>query len=228
MKTLRHFTLRWLCLLLSCSGVIANANHHNLEKPQKHASYGTHGMAVFQLNNRLFASHMPLANSIHAHQVILEIELLKKDLAQKTLAALKQGLVSLQPEPFALRDLQNGKIVQFKAHLLNGHFERGGKPFAKYLKVRVKSILLDLPLTAKNNGSYQLVSTQAGHLLVHRVAKSPSFDHIIEVYVGGTPKQTSFATQSSQPLSNNHWPELLSRQGIQFKRQLYLEVNDFQ
>ncbi|QFT55660.1 hypothetical protein [Microbulbifer sp. THAF38] len=188
-------------------------------------SNGTHGMALFSIKGQLIASHMPLHGKRHGHQVILALESENEkaiaELAQKT------PLISLKPEVFSLNHLRNGDLGFFTGEVFNGHFERDGKVQLNSIPFRVAKKLLDLPLTRKENGHYRLVHLNSTSLLIHEIASPPSFDQILEVTADPSAPNT-INTDSKHPISETHWPESLKEAGIVFRRQLYLEKQDFQ
>ncbi|WP_226647697.1 hypothetical protein [Microbulbifer variabilis] len=188
-------------------------------------SNGTHGMALFPIKGQLIASHMPLHSRRHGHQILLALE---SD-NDKAIVELAQNtpFISLKPEEFSLNRLRNGDLGFFTGEVFNGHFEREGKVQLKSIQFRVANKLLDRPLTRKENGHYRLVHLNSTSLLIHEIASPPSFDQILEVTAGPSAPD-SINTDSKRPVSEAHWPERLKEAGIVFRRQLYLEKQDFQ
>jgi hypothetical protein len=97
------------------------------------ATYGEHGMALFGGKEGLYASHLPMFHAPHDYQVILQVHV--ADAA--TDAALRQRLDgettlwTVAPEKFELSRLAPSAAVplrQFKADLVQGHFEQRGSP----------------------------------------------------------------------------------------------------
>jgi len=169
-------------------------NEHNQHGQHKHSQHkahhktaiGIHGMAVVQMGNTFYASHMPLANSMHAHQVIFSFDLNSDDMQQVNLLNKETTLVTMMPERFDLMKLLSGELTQFSATFFKGHFERGGVPIIKNVMVTVKDMMLSTSLnttkgTAKNGGFYLLPVSHSKGLLVHNIGQAPSFDQILSV-----------------------------------------------
>lgn len=220
-----------LCLLLTVFKVNAH-NHKHIHHTENMApAIGIHGMAAFTDGVSFYASHMPLANSMHAHQVIFSFKINPKHQALLRTLADNNALLSIMPERFDLMALISGQLSEFTGDLYVGHFERGGKVAIKGAKFTVITRLLTAPLHAKNNGQFYLIPTHGKHgLLVHQIALQPSFDQIFHVRFNQSPPLTqstvSFdldkpttADELNQP---NHQP--LNFSVIQ---SLYLETQDF-
>lgn len=142
-----------------------------------HASHGTHGMVLLQVENQLIASHLPLPTGKHAHQIVLQVSM---ELPADIVRALdEKQLVTVEPEAFALKDLQQGKLTSFKAQLYLGHFERGGKA-AGSATVLVQQKLLDKAVgeAAEAEQSYR-IPLQQGELLVKAIAGEGAVDEIL-------------------------------------------------
>jgi len=223
-----------------------NISHHKMK------AYGTHGMAVFSDNNILYASHMPLVNSIHAHQLLFSFTV-ENEYQQKLLTIIKQNaLISIMPEPFDLMALMHGKLTQFTANIYVGHFERGGKVIFKNVLIKINKILLSQPI-AKTNKTTKTLDTESYYLiplekendkplLMHKITTMPSFDQIIKVHLT--------KPQLTQPINNprnnkGYLKELviiklkehgainaqtlsLKNFNLEFVHQYYLERQDFQ
>lgn len=199
-------------------------------------STGIHGMVLMQVDERIVASHMPLHNSKHAFQILLELNVAdKKRIIIKNLLA-KHSLVTLMPERFSLSELQNGQLTQFNGTVFTNHFERNGIVAIKNMGFNVKRVLLNQPLLSIDNGEYYVVHlTTNNALLVHRIGKPPSFDQILLVSDSDANshsqvKQVSLAT--TIPLDITSAKQALNRVGVAngvfgFEAMLYLETLDF-
>lgn len=162
-----------------------------------HASHGIHGMVLLQVENQLFASHLPLAAGIHAHQIVLQVS---SDLPAAVAQALKEKrLVTLEPQPFALKDLQQGKLKMFKAQIYLGHFERGGQDLGT-VTVQVQQKLLDQAVGAKTeqNAVYRIALTQ-GELLVKAISGEGAVDEILYQQNGEEAEQLYFESADFAP-----------------------------
>jgi hypothetical protein len=159
-------------LLLFCISTPLWAGVHD-----SHDSYGVHGMVLFQVENRLIASHLPLPTGKHAHQIVLQVS---SDLPDKALNALSEKhLVTLEPEAFALTDLQQGKLTSFKAKVYLGHFERSGQQLGT-VTVLVKQKLLDKAVgSVKDPEAVYLIPLQQGELVVKAISGLGAVDEIL-------------------------------------------------
>jgi len=150
---------------------------------QERPLVGLHGMAIFYHHGQWYGSHLPLANSIHSHQLIFSFEFENLDefqIKQLKELALATKLVTIAPEVFDLMKFMDNKLTTFSGKLYQGHFERAGLVIAESVKIKVNRILLNKALDQSNNGDYYLVQTTTKHgLLVHKIGASPSFDQIL-------------------------------------------------
>lgn len=224
-----------ILVALFSSAVSAQKVEHQHHK----AAVGIHGMAVFTDGSKFYASHMPLANSIHAHQVIFSFTLEPKTVSKLRQMLEQNALVSLNPERFDLMELMSGKLTSFKGSLVEGHFERGGKTALTKVTINVSEMLLtaDLPTNTDENGQFFLIKTGDGSgLLVHRIVESPSFDQIVQVAILSEPaaKHTNtpapLLTITSGQAIEMSKPEIKRVEGYEIKlaSPLYLETRDFQ
>jgi len=208
--------------------------------PVSMAAVGVHGMALFVDNNNIYASHMPLVNSIHAHQVILSIELSDQN-KRATLALSRQySLLSLLPVRFDLMKLISGQITQFKADLYAGHFERDGKAVLTNINVRVVKVLLAEPIVSKTSTTakvedlsrYYVIPLQQDALLVHKIEQLPSFDQILKVSFDrtlaaklATDNIAVIVKQGTSPIELNNL--LVLPKHIKVIKEFYRELQDF-
>jgi hypothetical protein len=205
----------------------AQQNEHG----QHTSAMGIHGMALFVHNGSLYASHMPLLNSIHAHQVIFTVALDEQDAVLVQKLAKENPLLSLMPQPFDLMKLMDGTLTEFRADLYVGHFERSGELVKSAILVKVEDLALVADLSEGSNGNFfLLVSSAHAGLLVHKISSLPSFDQILEVQFDSQPLQSKnqfvklTEGQILVPHQVNNSP-LLPR--FTEMHQLYLEQDDF-
>lgn len=162
-----------------------------------HASHGIHGMVLLQVENQLIASHLPFPAGKHAHQIVLQVS---SDMPAHVVQALKEKrLVTLEPQPFALNDLQQGKLKSFNAQVYLGHFERGGQE-AGTVTVQVQHKLLDKAVGAgaEQNGVYRIPLTQ-GELLVKAISGEGAVDEILYQAKGKEAEQLYFESADFAP-----------------------------
>lgn len=162
-----------------------------------HASHGIHGMVVLQVENQLIASHLPFPAGKHAHQIVLQISSDMPELVQQALK--EKRLVTLEPQPFALKDLQQGKLISFNAQVYLGHFERGGKDIGT-VTVQVQQKLLDKAVgqVAEQDAVYRIPLGQ-GELLVKAIAGEGAVDEIRYQAKGKAAEQLYFESADFAP-----------------------------
>lgn len=162
-----------------------------------HASHGIHGMVLLQVENQLIASHLPFPAGKHAHQIVLQVS---SDMPAPVVQALKEKrLVTLEPQPFALKDLQQGKLKSFNAQVYLGHFERGGKDLGT-VTVQVQQKLLDKAVGAvtEQDAVYRIPLTQ-GELLVKAISGEGAVDEILYQAKGKKAEQLYFESADFAP-----------------------------
>lgn len=162
-----------------------------------HASHGVHGMVLLQVENQLIASHLPFPAGKHAHQIVLQVS---SDMPGPILQALKEkGLVTLEPQPFALKDLQQGIVKSFNAQVYLGHFERGGKDLGT-VTVQVQQKLLDKAVGAEaaRDAVYRIPLKQ-GELLVKAISGEGAVDEILYQAKGQDAEQLYFESADFAP-----------------------------
>jgi hypothetical protein len=153
-------------------------------------TYGTHGMALFGGKDALYASHLPMFHAPHDYQVVLQVRV--KDPALD--AALRQrlhgktALWTIDPEKFELDRLAPGAaapVREFKADLVDGHFERGGKTQYKGATVVVDKVLIYRQLSAgaarRDSARYIQLGSGKQRYLVKEIDSRPDFDHIVAI-----------------------------------------------
>ncbi|KZN61217.1 hypothetical protein [Pseudoalteromonas luteoviolacea] len=187
-------------------------------------SIGLHGMVLFLVDERIYASHLPMPSGKHAVQFIFEAQLPTQYRAQLMPFLKANTLVTVRPETFSLNKLRSGYLTQFSGDIFIGHFERTGK--IKYMDVtfQVQSILLNKPVSAsQHNGQfYTLGLGNNTCLLVHKIGKSPSFDQIAKAQCDYHAGQTSELSSSiNGPFTTFELTDFVNAET------LYLETTDF-
>jgi hypothetical protein len=123
---------------------------------------------------------MPLADSIHAHQVVFSFALNEPDIQSFQALHKEFSLVTMVPEKFDLAKLINGGLTRFKASVHANHFERGGELKLQDVEVEITQLLLTRSLGDQQGGHYYQVSLdQSSSMLIHRIVTRPSFDQIL-------------------------------------------------
>ena len=157
---------------------------------QPAGNFGTHGMALFGGKEALYTAHLPMFHAPHDYQVILQVHLAdpKQDAELRERLDGKTALWTVDPEKFALdRVAPNASepLRQFKADLVLGHFERGGKAQYSSATVVVDKVLMyrQLAKDAKVSGDARYVQLGTGQqrFLVKQIDSRPDFDHIVAI-----------------------------------------------
>ncbi len=162
-----------------------------------HASHGTHGMVLLRVENQLIASHLPLPSGKHAHQIVLQVS--AELPAQIDQALHEKALVTLEPEAFALKDLQQGKLKSFHAKVYLGHFERGGQALGA-VTVLVQQKLLDKAVGEATEAEHSYrIPLQSGDLLVKAIAGEGSVDEILYQAKGKAAERLYFESADFAP-----------------------------
>lgn len=215
--------LAYFVLLISIYASATSANTQTTHQAMQHA-YGTHGMAIFTIDNKWYASHMPLNNSMHAHQIIMQVSI--SGIEASELA--QYPFITFEPQKFDLHALQSGKVTSANGSLYDGHFERGGKKLPNNVLVTFNDILLNEQTDAPRNGLFWRVSIGKTHeLLVHQIAQSKSYDQLVLIKVPTT-TQGVIETKASLPITAKDLRQWLATHDGSWIKQLYLETADFQ
>ncbi|HYC03139.1 MAG TPA: hypothetical protein VED40_07600 [Azospirillaceae bacterium] len=161
---------------------------------------GIHGMALFGGADALYAAHLPIFKHPHDYQIVLKLRVADAAVAGDMAKRLAAGpaLWTLVPECFELAKLQPGtagQVTGFKADLVEGHFERGGRTVHKGVPVEVISVPVFRRLNPDMRGAqaatYLLLGEGRTAFLVKRVDARPDFDHIVALApVGAVPAGT--------------------------------------
>ncbi|NKX55474.1 hypothetical protein [Arthrobacter mobilis] len=154
-----------------------------------HGTMGVHGMLLFG-EDALYLSHLPMFQSPHNFQVILEVGF--DGAAAEVLQADREtnghGLYTFKPERFPITELDPGgggpARSSVKGEIFQGHFERGGQTIARAVaEVRNVVCFQELDLTASHAPDQDLTYLcfgRAGQLhLAHRITASPDFDQVL-------------------------------------------------
>jgi hypothetical protein len=152
-----------------------------------HAS--THGMLVFG-KSHVFLSHLPLFHTPHDYQVLLRARLGTDAEGRDAEAVYLEDrkatdtvLYTLEPEPFVLPDQVKARKA-FRATLYRGHFERGGTPIARGVRVSIESVLHFRRLARGGKpdpGAYLAFGTPEETYLAHYLLGPPDFDQIVRL-----------------------------------------------
>ncbi len=217
MKRLLRALLLALCAAAPAAALAAPA-----------ATYGTHGMALFGGTDGLYASHLPMFHAPHDYQVVLQIRLSDpaQDRALRERLDSKTALWTISPEKFEIDRLAPGvanPLTQFRADLVLGHFEQGGKPQLVGVTAIVDKVLVFRQLSPALRQAKQIRYLRIGrHFLLKEVDSRPDFDHIVLVkgVVGKTVSLSHSGT--SQPADQ----ALAEASGARVMGTIYYDTDD--
>lgn len=151
-------------------------------------TYGEHGMALFGGKDGLYASHLPMFHAPHDYQVILQVHVADPatDAALRQRLDGKTVLWTIAPEKFELSRLAPqapAPLKHFKADLVSGHFEQGGKTQYAAATIVIDQVLMFRKLSPETRVSGTATYMQIGggkqRYLVKRIDSRPDYDHIL-------------------------------------------------
>ena len=182
----RFLSLFLLGFFLSC-----NASAENQHGP----TWGVHGMLLFGNNEGMYVSHLPMFHAPHDYQVVLQIHCLDKKLDSAIKARLEKKLLlwTMEPEQFEIARLaadSKSPLKQFKANIVLGHFEQGGKVEYKDVPVVVEKTLIFRQLSPHMHESrhavYRQIGSRTQRFLLKEIDSRPDFDHVLAISVPAT------------------------------------------
>jgi hypothetical protein len=153
-------------------------------------TFGQHGMALFGGVDGLYASHLPMFHPPHDYQVVLRVRLADKTLDATVRRQLqsKVALWTIAPEEFELDRLAPDSarpLARFKADIVQGHFEQGGKTRHAGATMIVEKILVFRKLSGAPAvapaSRYLQIGSGSARFLVKEIDSRPDFDHIVAV-----------------------------------------------
>lgn len=176
--------IRYLPALLAAAGLSVLAG----PAPAAGPTHGEHGMTLFGGKDGLYASHLPMFHAPHDYQVVLRIRVADPELEAALTSRLdgKTELWTVAPEKFELDRLAPGAaypLRQFKADLVLGHFEQGGKTQYGGATLVVDQVLLFRQLSpaakVSSHARYVQVGNGQQRFLIKEIDSRPDFDHIV-------------------------------------------------
>lgn len=151
-------------------------------------SFGQHGMALFGGKDGLYAAHLPMFHAPHDYQVVLQVRVADAglDAALKNRLDGKTALWTVAPENFELDRLgpdAADPLRRFKADLVLGHFEQGGKTQYAGATLVVDKVLLFRQLSSAqkigSTATYLQIGNRNQRFLIKEIDSRPDFDHIL-------------------------------------------------
>jgi hypothetical protein len=164
--------------------------HHMHSEHGEHSTMGVHGMLLFG-EEPLYLSHLPMFESPHNFQVILEVGF--DDAVREVLRADSKtsgdDMHTFEPVEFPITELDpsgDGPArTSIEGTIFHGHFERGGRPIARDVTAEVRDVVyfaeLDMQAHHEADGTLTyLCFGRAGRLhLAHQITASPDFDQVL-------------------------------------------------
>jgi hypothetical protein len=229
---------RLLSLFLLSFCCIFSARAENKHGP----TWGVHGMLLFGNSEGMYVSHLPMFHAPHNYQVVLQIRCLDQKLDAAIKARLEQKLVlwTMEPEQFEIARLAADSklpLKQFKANIVLGHFEQGGKTEYKDVPVIVEKTLIFRQLLPQMRESKQAVYHQIGRgsqrFLLKEIDNRPDFDHVLAISVPAAAAMADVVMKKAglQALSDAEFLQVLQskvdkRAGV--KGTIYLDKADLE
>jgi hypothetical protein len=188
-------------LLIVSSGEPADECHPRAKRDQ-HPDCGVHNMMVVG-QQAIYLSHLPMFDSEHRFQVILEATLAKGGQSvSKVYVDDRRGhpdvrMYTLKPrDVFVLPRLFGTNPPprrSFRGTLFRGHLERDGVQLDRLtgVEVTIKRVIYaqeigaTTQITRSDTLDYILFGAGAELFLAHRIAQPPDFDQIVGVKVSG-------------------------------------------
>jgi hypothetical protein len=178
------------------SGSTQGANGSRPTEPAHAPTWGEHGMVLFGGRDGLFASHLPMFHAPHDYHVVIALQVAdpKIESEMRRRLAEKPALWTLVPEEFELARLAPGAkepLLRFKADIVEGHFERGGRTVHAGVEVRVlrteQFVALDPQGRPARVAHYEPVGQGGTWFLVKEVRARPDFDHVVMLSTHASP-----------------------------------------
>ena len=187
-------------LAVSTGETASDECHPRAARDVKHPDCGIHNMMVVG-QQAIYASHLPMFDSEHRFQVILEVELgkrgqsLSKAYFDDRRANPTVRMYTLEPrETFVLARLFGADpppTKAFRGNVYRGHLERRGVQLDRLtdVDVTVKRVLyaqeIGPAMARPDTLDYILFGSGTELFLAHRITQPPDFDQIVGVKVSG-------------------------------------------
>jgi hypothetical protein len=171
-------------------------------QPRAGGHVGAHGMVLFG-SEKLYLSHIPLYDSPHNIQVVVEVKVASGVPDGQAQFGTKQ--FTLKPRSsWSLDDLASGALTSLSGTIYMGDFEAGGTPAFRNVTFDVKRVVLQRALSHSTPASpsldYIAVGTPTQPFLVHVIDAAPSFDQIVAVKLPQDSGVTAANLESGTPV----------------------------
>ncbi len=209
-------------------------------------SMGEHGMLLFGGRDGLFLSHLPMFHRPHDTQVVLQVHLADRrhDAELRRELATRPQVWTVVPERFELDRLApeaSQPLRSFRADVVQGHFERGGKKIHAGDEIVIDRVVFDHRLAPTSGPgatlAYRVVDAGPAareHFLVHWIATRPDADHVVRVLTpapASLPQQLDLARGRALSATPAALQRALRQAGAataRVDRTIYLETGDLE
>lgn len=168
----------------------ARAASPDVTPPPGTPRLGTHGMVLFGGHDGLYGYHLAMFHAPHDRQVLMRLGATDPtmDVTLRKALAERPVLWTLNPQRFDLDRLAPGAsdaLDGFKADVVLGHFERGGRTVHADVALRVECVVAFRPLATAASRStwlhYDIVGDARERFLIKRIEQRPDFDQIVSL-----------------------------------------------
>ena len=172
---------------------------------------GTHGMILFGGNDGLYGYHLAMFHAPHDRQVLIRLSAQDPALDALLRSALtaRSGLWTVHPERFDLERLAPAApdpLGGFKADVVHGHFERGGRTIHANVALRVERVVAFRPLAAEATKAkwlhYDIIGEGDERFLVKRIEQRPDFDQIVSLRTTSRSGQRTLTLRAAPGLTS--------------------------
>ena len=156
---------------------------------------GTHGMILFGGNDGLYGYHLAMFHAPHDRQVLIRLS--AQDPALDALLRFDlERLAPAAPDP----------LGGFKADVVHGHFERGGRTIHANVALRVERVVAFRPLAAEATKAkwlhYDIIGEGDERFLVKRIEQRPDFDQIVSLRTTSRSGQRTLTLRAAPGLTS--------------------------
>jgi hypothetical protein len=173
-------------------------------QPRSGGHVGVHGMNLFgsgDATSKLYLSHIPLYDSPHNLQVIVEVKIASGVPDGQAQFATRNFTVR-PSSAFSLDDLAQGTLHSITGNVFMGNFESGGSQAFRSVKFDVQRVIfqhgLSNTMPSTSTLDYIAVGTPTQAFLVHVIDAAPNYEQI--VHIKAPPMLDSLALETGTPV----------------------------
>lgn len=206
-----------------------------------------HGMLMVGVNS-IYLSHLPMFHAPHDYQVIIEVSLDGQgDPTQKykeDRLISKENIYTLVPDNVFILPEKIQNKESFAATIYRGHFERGGIPIIKNVKVNINNVIyfkkfekkLIIPIEHK----VIIFGNSTEQFIAHNISACPDFDQVLAIDISSSEvlgkvnliqlnlkdQKNSIPLQENKTYVGQNALNPKSEITFKVKKQFYLEFDD--